>query len=106
MNNVLVLLFSAGGAAFVTAVIAGVKNLRTTKIESEEILIARLNSALKQAERDGDTQRRRAERAERYAEQLRAERDDALNLAARKHRQLLEAGLVSPDEPEGNAPRS
>lgn len=93
MNNILVLLFSAGGAAFLTALIAGIRNLRTTRLNTEEALITRLNNALKQSERDADVQRRRAERAERYADQLRGERDSALNQVASLQRRLISAGI-------------
>jgi hypothetical protein len=99
VNNVLVLLFSAGAAAFITALIAGIKNLRTSRIDSEEVLITRLNNALKQAEREADAQRRRADRAERAADQLRAERDTALDVAAAKSRRLIEAGIDDTEEP-------
>jgi len=93
MNDVLVLLFSAGGAAFLAAVVAGIKSLRSSRIESEEALINRLNNALKQSEQDVGTQRRRAERSEHYADSLRKERDEALNLAATYRRKLIQAGI-------------
>lgn len=100
MNNVLVLLFSAGGAAFLTALIAGIKNLRTSRIDSEEVLITRLNNALTQSERAEDAQRRRAERAEKYADELRIEKDRALDRAATLKRRLIEAGIETEDEHE------
>lgn len=101
MNDVLILLFSAGGAAFLAAVVAGIKSLRTSRIESEEALIKRLNEAANQAQRDADQQRRRAERAERYADELRKERDAALNLAARRYRAIIQAGLEDVEPESG-----
>lgn len=96
MNDVLVFLFSAGGAAFLAAVVAGIRSLRTSRIESEEALIKRLNDAANQATRDADAQRRRAEKAESVADTLRAERDRALDVAARRRRALIEAGIPDP----------
>lgn len=97
VSDVLILLFSAGGAAFLAAVVAGIRSLRSSRIETEEALIKRLNDAANQAQKDADQQRRRAERAERYADDLRRERDQALDLAARRFRAMIEAGLDDVD---------
>lgn len=101
MSNFLVFLLSAGGAAFLTAVIAGLRSLSTARLESEAALIKRLGDSAHSSQNEADRQRERAERAERYAERLRQERDDALDRAARYRRRLIERG-VPDDAPEEN----
>lgn len=93
MSNVLVLLLSAGGAAFLTAIIAGLRSLSTSRLESEAALIKRLSDSAKTSEESANTERERRERAERYAETLRKERDNALDNAARYRRALIQAGI-------------
>jgi len=95
MNEVLVLLFSAGAAAFLTALVQGIRSLRSQRAESEEAIIRRLNESATSAHREAMIQRRRAERAEATIDKLRRERDDALERAARFYRKLVEAGLVT-----------
>lgn len=94
MNEVLVLLFSAGAAAFLTALVQGIRSLRSQRAESEEAIIRRLNESATSAHREAMIQRRRAERAETARDQLRQERDNALERAAGLYRMLLEAGLI------------
>lgn len=93
MDNFLGLLLSAGGASFLTAIILGLKNLSSTKLESESALIQRLNEDAENAREERDEQRARAERAERYAEVLRKERSDALDLSAKYRRMLIDHGV-------------
>lgn len=93
MDNFLTLLLSVGGAAFLTAVIQGLKNLSSSKLESESALIQRLNDDAESAREERDEQRARAERSERYAEVLRKEREDALDLAAKYRRALIHNGI-------------
>lgn len=101
MSNILVLFLSAGGAAFLTAVIAGLRSLSTSRLESEAALIKRLSDSAKNSQTDADRQRERAERAERYAESLRRERDDALDTAARYRRILIQSGVEIPEAKSG-----
>jgi hypothetical protein len=100
VSNFLVFLLSAGGAAFVTAVIAGLRSLSTARLESEAALIKRLGDSAHSAQKEADRQRERAERAERYAEKLRLERDAALDRAAHARRLLIKEGIeyVDPSE--------
>ena len=93
MDNFLGLLLSAGGASFLTAIIMGIKNLSSAKLESESALIQRLNEDAENAREERDEQRARAERAERYAEVLRKEREDALDLSAKYRRILINNGI-------------
>lgn len=89
MSNFLVFLLSAGGAAFLTAIIAGIRSLSTTRLENEAALIKRLSDSAKTSQEDADRQRDRAERSERYAEKLRTQRDEALDRVARYKRALI-----------------
>lgn len=98
MNDVLILLFSAGAAAFLTALVAAIKSLRSTKIESEEAIIKRLNESAVNAHREAMLQRRRAEREENKNDELREENDRLQELAAKRYRIILEAGLKDPGE--------
>jgi len=100
MNNFLTILLSAGGAAFLTAVIAGLRNLSTTRLESEAALIQRLNDDAEKSRSEADKQRARAERAERYNETLREDKEDALDKAARYRRLLIENGIKVEDTDE------
>lgn len=98
MNNFLTILLSAGGAAFLTAVIAGLRNLSTTRLESEAALIQRLNDDAEKSRSEADKQRARAERSEKYSETLRKDRDDARDDAARYRRMLIEHGVNVEDD--------
>jgi len=99
MNNFLGLLLSAGGATFLTAIIIGLRNLSSTKLASEAALLQRLNEDAENAREDADNQRARAEKAERYNEVIRKERDAALDIAAKYRRILISQG-VQYDETE------
>lgn len=93
MDTFLALVLSAGGAAFVTAVIRGLQSLSSTKLESESALIKRLNDDAESAREERDEQRARAERAEKYGEMLRSERESALDLASKYRRMLIDRGI-------------
>lgn len=93
MDTFLALVLSAGGAAFVTAVIRGLQSLSSTKLESESALIKRLNDDAESAREERDEQRARAERAEKYGEVIRKEREDALDLASKYRRMLIDRGF-------------
>lgn len=93
MSNFLVFLLSAGGAAFLTAVIAGIRSLSTSRLESESALIKRLSDSAKSSQEDADGQRARAEREESKNEKLRQERDEAQDRAARYRRALIREGI-------------
>lgn len=99
MSNFFVFLLSAGGAAFLTAVIAGIRSLSTNKLESEAALIKRLSDSARTAQEDADRQRERAERAERHNEKLRQQKDAALDKAAQYRRLLIQNGIdhIDPD---------
>lgn len=97
MNTLLGLLFTAGGAAFLTAIVAGIRSLRTSRVESEEALIKRLNDDAVNARKEAESQRRRAERAERQLDKMRDERDAAEELSARRHYALIRAGITDVD---------
>lgn len=94
MNEVLVLLFSAGAAAFLTALVQGIRSLRSQRAESEEAIIRRLNESATSAHREAMIQRRRADRAEVARDVARQERDTAREERARMYLILLEAGLA------------
>ena len=93
MNDVLVLLLSAGSAAFLTALVAGIRSLRSQRAESEEAIIKRLNDNATSAHRSEVLARRGKERAEKALDSMRVERDAALEEVSRLRRILLNAGL-------------
>lgn len=96
MNDVLVLLFSAGSAAFLTALVAGIRSMRSQRAESEDAIIKRLNESASSAHRDAKMQRVRAERAEASRDATRAQRDAALEEVSRLYRIIIAAGLPDP----------
>lgn len=93
MNEIFPLLLSAGGAAFITATVLGIKTLREGKVAGEESVITRLNNDAKQAHTDADLQRSRAGDAEQRAEAYRVERDAARDTSACLRRELIKNGL-------------
>ncbi len=97
MNSLIALILSAGGAAFLTALVSGLRSISTTRMESEEALIKRLTTDATSAREDAERQRKRAEVAEEAAAVARNERDRALEDRARYRRMLISAG-VNPDE--------
>lgn len=97
MNNLIALILSAGGAAFLTALVTGLRSISTTRMESEEALIKRLSSDAESAREDATRQRTRAETAEEAAAVARSERDRALDERAKYRRKLIDLG-VNPDE--------
>lgn len=99
MNDVLVLLFSAGSAAFLTALVAGIRSLRSQRAESEDAIIKRLNESANSAHRDAGIQRRRADKAEKSRDEMREERDTVLEENSRLIRIILAAGLPDPRKP-------
>lgn len=98
MNEVLVALLSTGGAAFLTALVMGVKSLREGKISNEESVIKRLNDDAKQAHEDADFQRMRAIRAEAEREDMRRQRDASNEDVARYRRLLIENHIPFPED--------
>ena len=98
MNDVLVLLFSAGAAAFLSALVAGVKSLKSTKNQSDEAIIRRLNESAANSYKEARLQRRRADRAEAKIEKLRTDLEAEQALSARRYRVIIEAGLEDPRE--------
>ena len=97
MNNLIALILSAGGAAFLTALVTGLRSISTTRMESEEALIKRLSSDAESARDDATRQRTRAETAEEAAAVARSERDKALEYLTKYRRKLIEMG-VDPDD--------
>lgn len=93
MNEILPLLLSAGGAAFITAVFVGIKTIREGKSASEESVIKRLNDDAMQAHSDADVQRDRAIRSDQEREAMRLQRDAALDQVALYRRELIRNGL-------------
>ena len=93
MDNLIAIMLSAGGAAFLTALITGLKNLSSSRLESEAALMKRLNDAI----RDGSEREDELEIAKKIEEErataLRKERDDALEKVARYRRKLIENGI-------------
>lgn len=100
MNQVLLALLSTGGAAFLTALIMGVKTLREGRIAGEESIIKRLNEDARQAHEDADIQRMRAVRAEAEREDMRRQRDSCSERAARYRLLLIANGIAIPPELE------
>lgn len=92
MNNFIALLLSAGGVGFLTAVIAGIKALSSTKLESDAALFNRLNEDSQKYRKGEEVQRERAEQAEQLAASLRTQRDEALDKASYYRRRLIELG--------------
>lgn len=97
VSDLLPLLLSAGGAAFLSAVILGIKSIREGKTASEESIIKRLNDDAKQAHSDADIQRDRAIRAENEREEMRIQRDQANEVVARMRQRMIRQGL----DPDG-----
>lgn len=98
MNDVLVLLFTAGGAAFLTALVSGLRALRSQRAESEDAIIKRLNDSARTAERDAMKQRLLRDRAETARDIAREQRDHALEEVSRLRRIIITAGLPDPHE--------
>lgn len=99
MDQVLVALLSTGGAAFLTALIMGIKSLRDGKIAGEESIIKRLNEDAKQAHDDAEIQRMRAIRAESEREDMRRQRDLANEEVARMRMRLIQQDVELPKDP-------
>lgn len=99
MDQILVALLSTGGAAFLTALIMGVKSLRDGKIAGEESIIKRLNEDAKQAHDDAEIQRMRAIRAESEREDMRRQRDLANEEVARMRMRLIKQNVELPEDP-------
>lgn len=97
MNNFIAILLSAGGATFLTAIIAGLKSLSSSKMESEAALMKRLNDAIRDGSAREDNLELDKRREEERAEMFRLERDDALEKAAYYRRRLIDHGI----NPEG-----
>ena len=98
MNEILVTLLSTGGAAFLTALVMGIRSLREGKIASEESIIKRLNDDAKQAHDDAEVQRMRAIRAEAEREEMRQQRDRANEAVARYRMILIEHNIEIPED--------
>lgn len=98
MSPYLTLLLSSGGVAFLIATFNGIKSLSVSRLESEAALIQRLNDDTERARTEESRQRARAERAERYAELLSIDKNNARDLAAKYRRILIEHG-ISLEEP-------
>lgn len=96
--EILTLLLSAGGAAFLVAVFNGIKSLRSTKSESEAALLSRINEDAEQAHEDADAQRARAIEAEQMSNTLRRQRDEALEKIAMLRRFIIANNLEVPPE--------
>jgi hypothetical protein len=96
VNQVLLALLSTGGAAFLTALIMGVRSLREGKIAGEESIIKRLNEDAKQAHDDAEVQRMRAIRAESEREEMRRQRDIANEEVARMRMRLIQEKVEPP----------
>lgn len=95
--ELLTLILSAGGTAFLVAVFNGVKALRSSKSESEEALLTRLHIDAEQAHQDADLQRDRAINAEQQADTLRKQRNEALEQVAKLKRALIENQIEIPE---------
>jgi hypothetical protein len=100
VNDLLPLLLSTGGAAFITAIVMGVKTLRDGRTASEDSIVKRLNEDAKQAHSDADAQRDRANRLEQEREQMRLERNAANERADGYRRALIRNG-IDPDHIPG-----
>lgn len=98
MNQILLALLSTGGAAFLTALIMGIKSLREGRIAGEESLIKRLNEDAKQAHDDAEIQRMRAIRAESEREDMRRQRDEANEKVAKYRTVLILHNIPFPGE--------
>ena len=96
--EILTLLLSAGGAAFLVAVFNGIKSLRSTKSESEAALLSRINEDAEQAHEDADAQRARAIEAEQMSNTLRRQRDEALEKIAMLRRFIIANNLEVPPD--------
>lgn len=97
MENFIPILLSAGGAAFLTAIITGLKSLSSSKLESEAALMKRLNDAIRDGSEREDALEIAKKKEEDRAEIFRLERDEALEKAARYRRRLIDNG-ISPEE--------
>lgn len=98
MNDVLVLLFSAGSAAFLTALVAGIRSMRSQRAESEDAIIKRLNENAASAHRDSAIQRRGRLKAEERADKLRELLEAEQLENSRLYRIIIAAGLPDPRE--------
>lgn len=101
MSEIFQVLFTAGGAAFLSAVFLGLKTLRDGRSAQEDSVTKRLNDDAKQAHDDADAQRDRAIAAQADADQLRVQRDASWNAEARMRRLLIKHGIDPELEPGG-----
>lgn len=97
MENFIPILLSAGGAAFLTALITGLRSLSSSKLESEAALMKRLNDAIRDGSEREDALEIAKKKEEDRAEMFRLERDDALERAAKYRRKLIDSGLPPDD---------
>lgn len=98
MNDVLVLLFSAGSAAFLTALVAGIRSLRSQRAESEDAIIKRLNESAASAHRNASIQQRAREKAEARLEDVREKLAAEQEENSRLYRIIIAADLPDPRE--------
>lgn len=94
MNNFLVIVLTTGGAAVLTAVFAGIRSMASSRQESETNLFQRLNDDADKARKEADAQRARAERAEKYNDDLRKDKEQEQDKAAKYRRLLIEHGIT------------
>lgn len=98
MNNIVALILSAGSAAFLTAVVTGLRSISTTRLESEEAFIKRLTADSESARLEAKTQRERAEAAEEDAALSRVKLNKALEDSTRYRILLIEAGILGKED--------
>jgi hypothetical protein len=102
LNLLVTFLFGAGGAGAVTGILNVIKTMRSGKIENEETLIRRLDTDNQKQAIRAEAAEKRADQAEKEAEEYRIQRNAAREELARLRWFLIENNLVPPKSGEGN----
>jgi hypothetical protein len=100
LNALLVLLFGAGGAGMASGIISVVRSLRKGKLEDEDTIIKRLDSANRENNEARQRAEKRADEAEEETARYRKKRDRALEYAARLRVILINNQIEPPPVPE------
>lgn len=101
-NEVMLLLFGAGGTGALAGLYRVFDSLRSGKLQKEETLIQRLDDNNRRQSERADAAEKRADEAEKEATLYRRQREKALDQAARFRRQLIALNQEPEDLEEFN----
>jgi hypothetical protein len=95
MNEVMLLLFGAGGTGALAGLYQIINSLRTGKLQKEETLIERLDKNNRRQSERADAAETRADEVQAEAARYRVQRRRAQDQAARFRRMLISMGAES-----------